>query len=196
MRRAVPGVVVALLFQVAGCASGPPASAPPAGQAGAARSVKFLLANAEGHFFKGNLAEAIAGYSEVIAAEPGNALAFRCRAAALAVLGREADALADYGRAVELDRRLEEAWLGRGLFLYSRGRYAEAIDDFDRVVALDPADATAHKYRALACDKVGRLREAAASREAYIHCETPREDPKSPGGGAPPRELKALGLER
>jgi tetratricopeptide (TPR) repeat protein len=97
---------------------------------------------------------------------------------------------------VELAPRLDEAWLGRGLYFYSRGRYAEAIDDFDRVNALDPVNAVAHMYRAQACEKVGRLREAAASRQAYIHCETPREGPESDGGAVPPRELNVLGLEK
>jgi tetratricopeptide (TPR) repeat protein len=187
--KVIAGVVV-LVLQLAGCASGPPAEtkAP-------ARSTKFLFSNAEGNFFRGNFAEAVAGYSDVIAADPKSAPAFRGRAAALAVLGREADALADYGRAVELDPRFDEAWLGRGLYLFSRGRYADAIDDFDRVVALDPNDAIAHKYRAIACEKVGRLREAQVSRQAYIHCETPHEHPADKEAPAPPRELKALGLE-
>ena len=77
------------------------------------------------------------------------------------MLGREAEALADYGRAVELDPRFDDAWLGRGLYHFARGRYAEAVDDLDRAAALDPRNAIVHKYRALACDKVGRLREAA-----------------------------------
>jgi tetratricopeptide (TPR) repeat protein len=180
-----------LLALLAGCAGGP--AAQPA--APADRSVKFTFSNAEGHFFRGNLLEAVAAYSEVIAADPKNAPAFRGRAAALAVLGRDAEALADYGRAVELDPRFDDAWLGRGLYLFSRGRFAEAIDDFDRVAALDPNSAIAHKYRALACDKVGRLREAAASRQAYIHCVVPHEHPESGEDSPPARELKALGLE-
>jgi Flp pilus assembly protein TadD len=193
MREVLAAGVLAFVLQLTGCAASPPA---PSGAAAPARSVKFLFGNAEGNFFKGNFTEAIAGYSDVIASDPKNAQAFRCRAAALAVLGRESEALADYGRAVELAPRLDEAWLGRGLYLYSRGRYAEAIDDFDRVNALDPHNAVAHRYRALACDKVGRLREAAASRQAYIHCETPHEHPESYGETAPPRELKVLGLEK
>ncbi|HWR98596.1 MAG TPA: tetratricopeptide repeat protein [Candidatus Methanoperedens sp.] len=187
---------MALAALFGGCA-GTPGKAPESAARAVApgRTTKILLSNAEGHFFRGNILQAIAAYSEIIAAEPQNAFVFRCRAAALAVLGREADALADYGRAVELDPRLDEAWLGRGLYHFSRGRYAEAIEDFDHAAALDRHSAAAHKYRALACEKVGRLREAAISREAYIHCENLRELPESAGEGAPVRELKALGLE-
>lgn len=192
MRGLVMAGVVALVLQVSGCASGPQGAPESESEA---RAVKFLLSNAEGHFFKGNMSEAIAGYSEVIAADPQSAPAFRGRAATLAVLGREAEALADYGRAVELDPRFDDAWLGRGLYHFARGRYAEAIDDLDRAAALDPRNAIVHKYRALACDKVGRLREAALSRQAYIHCEAPAEPPAAAGEAPPARELKALGLE-
>ena len=108
------------------------------------------------------------------------------------MLGREAEALADYGRAVELDPRFDDAWLGRGLYHFARGRYAEAVDDLDRAAALDPRNAIVHKYRALACDKVGRLREAALSRQAYVHCEAPPEPPAAAGEAPPARELKAL----
>jgi len=192
MRGLVLAGVVALVLQVAGCASGPQGAPESSAEA---RTVKFLFSNAEGHFFKGNLAEAIAGYSEVIAVAPKSAPAFRGRAAALAALGRDAEALADYGRAVELDLLFDDAWLGRGLFLFARGRYAEAIDDLDRAAALDPRNSVVHKYRALACDKVGRLREAALSRQAYIHCEAPAEPPAAAGEAPPARELRALRLE-
>lgn len=192
MRRLVIAGAIAFVLQVSGCASGPHGAAESPAEA---RTVKFLFSNAEGHFFKGNLAQAVAGYAEVIAADPRNAPAFRGRAAALAVLGREPEALADYGRAVELDPGFDDAWLGRGLYHFARGRYAEAVDDLDRAAALDPRNAIVHKYRALSCDKVGRLREAALSRQAYVHCEAPAEPPAAAGEAPPARELIALGLE-
>ena len=195
MKESVAAVAVLLAALAAGCAAGT-ASGPAAVRGEApARSTKVLFSNAEGHFFKGNTLQAIDGYAEVIAADPKNAPAFRCRAAAFAVLGRDAEALADYGRAVALDPRLDEAWLGRGLFHFARGRYAEAIDDLDQTAALDPDSATVHKYRALACERVGRLRDAAVSRHAYIHCEVPHEHPEVQAERPPIRELKAFGLE-
>jgi tetratricopeptide (TPR) repeat protein len=185
----VAGFLVAVF---AGCAGSPGAAPEPAGQA---YPVKVLLSKAEGHFFRGNYLESIAAYTETIALDPKNAPAYRGRAAAHAVLGKEAEALADYGRAVTIDPRFDDAWLGRGLYLFSRGRFADAIDDFDQAAAIDPRNPIVHKYRALACDKVGRLRDASVSRQAYIHCETAREEPESAEGGAPARELKVLGLE-
>jgi tetratricopeptide (TPR) repeat protein len=158
--------------------------------------VKLLLSNAEGFFFSKRYEEAIAGYAAVLAEDPANAAAYRCRAAAHAVLGRDAAALADYERAVTLDPRFDEAWLGRGLYFFSKGRYAEAIDDFDKTIALDPRDYFAHLYKALACEKIGRLREAAIARQAYIHCEIPREEGGTADQAVAPREVTVLGLQQ
>ena len=175
-----------------GCVGAPPAAQP---DAGAGRQVKLLLSNAEGFFFNKRYEEAIAGYAEVLAVDPANAAAYRCRAAAHAALGRDAAAVADYGQAVALDPRFDEAWLGRGLYFYAKGRYAEAIDDFDKTIALDPRSYFAHLYKALACEKVGRLREAAIARQAYIHCEIPREEGGTAAQAAVPREVTVFGLQ-
>lgn len=184
--------IALIVWAAGGCAGAPPAAEPDALAAG--RQTKILLSNAEGFFFSRRYEEAIAGYTAVLAEDPANAVAFRCRAAANAVLGREVAALADYERAVTIDPRFDEAWIGRGLYLYSRGRYAEAIDDFDQAIALDPRSRYAHFYKALACEKVGRLREAVAARQAYIHCEVPREEGGTVEGSAVPREVTVLGL--
>ena len=190
---AVRLVILALVAWAAGgCAGAPPATEP--GPAAVSRQAKILLSNAEGFFFSRRYEEAVAGYAAVLAEDPGNAVAYRCRAAAHAVLGRDAAALADYERAVAIDPRFDEAWLGRGLYLFSRGRYAEAIDDFDRTIALDPGSRYAHLYKALACEKIGRLREATIARQAYIHCAIPREETGAVDDAAIPREVTILGL--
>jgi tetratricopeptide (TPR) repeat protein len=182
-----------LLGWLPGCAGAPPAR-PESAEPG--RQAKLLLSKAEGYFFNKRFAEAIMGYTEVLAVDPLHATAFRCRGAAHAALGHDAEALADYGRAVGVDPRYEDAWVGRGLFLFSKGRYADAIDDFDRALAIDRRNGTANLYKALACEHVGRLREAAEARTAYVHCEIPREGGQGGGSAAPPRELDVLGLKR
>lgn len=189
--------VLALLAALPGCAGAPPGSPGASAEPGAierSRKVKFQLSNAEGYFFSGRYAEALSGYTAVLAADPANAVAFRCRAAAHAALGEDTAALADYAQAIAIDPRFDDARLGRGLYYFSRGRFAEAIEDFDAVLARDANNAEAQLFRALACEKVGRLREAALARQAYIHCVVPREGarPGSPQAGA--RELKVLGL--
>lgn len=191
--RAV-AVCAAAAVLCAGCAGGTagPGAAPT--PAGAPRpTARMLIGKADGYFFNGRYEEAIAAYGEVVALDARHAAAFRGRAAANAVLRLDAAAMADYDRAVALDPRYDEAWLGRALFLFARGRYAEAIDDLDRVIALDPASATALRFKALACEKIGRLREADATRKAYVHCDV---RPVAEGGEPPAeiREIKAFGL--
>lgn len=161
----------------------------------AAARARILFSNAESFFFMGRYAEAIQEYTRVIEIAPRHAEAWRCRAAACAALGREADAHADYARAIELAPGDDEVWLGRGLWHFARGRYADAVDDFDRAIALDPRRATPFLYKARACERIGRLREASEARAAYIHCSARVEEAADPGEHPPARELTALGLE-
>jgi cytochrome c-type biogenesis protein CcmH/NrfG len=44
------------------------------------------------------------------------------------------------------------------------------------VTKADPWNSTARYYLALACEKVGRLREAVEAYKGYIHCAVPRDD--------------------
>lgn len=155
---------------------------------------KVQFSKAEGYFYKGLYDDAVREYTALLAAEPRHAAAYRCRAAAFAALKRDAEALADYGRAVGLAPQDDDAWLGRGLFLFARGRYVEAVEDLDRAIELDPGNAVSHLFRARACEKIGKFREASAARAAYIHCTAPREETAT-GERPPVRELRALGLE-
>jgi tetratricopeptide (TPR) repeat protein len=186
--------VLGLIVVAAGCAGAqrgePPAASPPPPGA----QVKILLSKAEGYFYKGLYTEAVREYTSLLAANPAHAAAYRCRAAAFAALHRDAEALADYRRAVDLSPRDDDAWLGQGLFHFARGRYAEAVEDFDRAIALDPGNAVTHLYKARACDKIGKYREAGEARQSYIHCTIPREE-AALGERPPVRELRALGLE-
>lgn len=197
-RAAVARVcVIALLAAFCGCAAAPPAQQGAAAGPGVlerSRQVKFLLANAEGYFFSGRYVEALPGYTAVLAVDPANAVALRCRAAAHAALGREAEALADYAKAIAIDPRYDDARLGRGLYYYAKSRYAEAIEDFDAAIAIDGNNAGAQLFKALACEKIGRLREAALAREAYIHCVVPRDGGRPGEPEVMTREVKALGL--
>jgi Tfp pilus assembly protein PilF len=183
-----------LVVFAAGCAGSPPGGAPAAAPPSPVAQTKVLFSKAEGFFYKGHYEEAVREYSALIAAAPAHAAAHRCRAAALGALRRDAEALADYRRALELAPKDDDVVLGRGLFFFSRGRYAEAIEDFDRAIALDAGNAVPHLYRARACEKIGKYREASEARSTYIHCTIPREE-ALPGERPQVRELRALGLE-
>jgi tetratricopeptide (TPR) repeat protein len=194
VRRFFRSLLPCLIALAAGCAgtdrgvAHAPAPPPPGAQS------KVLFSKAEGYFYKGLYAEAVREYSLLLAAEPEHAAAYRCRAAAFAALRRDAEALADYGRAIALAPRDDDAWLGRGLFHFARGRYAEAVEDFDQAISLDPGNAVSFFFKARACDKIGKYREAGEARVNYIHCTVPREE-SVPGERPVVRELRALGLE-
>jgi len=137
---------------------------------------EILLKRGDGYYFNSRYEEAIEEYTRAIAADPGLAAAYRYRASAFLALEENVQALADYDRALEIDPSFAEAHLGRGVLHYRQGAYSEAIDDFDRVIDLDPWNSSARYYKARACEKVGRLREAVEAYRGYIHCTVPRDD--------------------
>jgi len=135
----------------------------------------ILLKKGDGYYFNDRYDEAIREYTLAAAADPGSAAVYRNRAYAWLALREMEKAREDFDRAVKIAPGFAEAYLGRGGLYYQQGKYAEAIDDFDRVIELDPWNATARYYKALACEKIGRLREAVEAYRGYIHCVVPRE---------------------
>jgi len=136
---------------------------------------EILMKKGDGYYFNDRYDEAVREYTGALAADPGSAGAYRNRGYAWLALGETEEAKADFDRAVEINPDFSEAYLGRGGLFFLRGKYAEAIDDFDKVIELDPWNATARYYKALACEKIGRLREAVEAYRGYIHCVVPRE---------------------
>jgi tetratricopeptide (TPR) repeat protein len=136
---------------------------------------EILMKKGDGYYFNDRHNEAVREYTAALAADPRSAGAHRNRGYAWLALRETEKAKADFDRAVEIAPDFAEAYLARGGLYYIQGKYAEAIDDFDRVIELDPWNATARYYKALACEKVGRLREAVEAYRGYIHCVVPRE---------------------
>lgn len=87
---------------------------------------------------KGDLAEAIAGYTEVIKLDPKYALAYRGRG--LANLHRNTchEALADLNEAVRLDIKDAGAVLFRGWVYERLGEYEKALGDYAHALQLEP----------------------------------------------------------
>ena len=137
----------------------------------------ILLKIGDGFYFNDRYEESVEKYSQAIEAQPGLAKAYRNRGYAYLALDEDAKALADFNRAIEISPDFAEAYLGRATLHYRQNAYSEAITDFDRVIELDPWNETARYYKAQACEKVGRLREAVKAYKGYIHCIVPRENP-------------------
>jgi tetratricopeptide (TPR) repeat protein len=102
--------------------------------------VHQLAEEAGGEFGAGRVEEALARYRALLRLSPGNALACRREAIALATLGRMDEALASFGRAVGLSPRDAAARddYGRGLLM--AGRAGEAAAQFEAARLLTPED--------------------------------------------------------
>jgi len=164
------GTVLLAGFFLASCAA-------PSGRVKKLSEADVLLKIGDGFYFNDRYEESVEKYSQAIEAQPGLAKAYRFRGYAYLALDENAKALDDFNRAIEISPDFAEAYLGRAAFYYRQTAYSEAIADFERVIELDPWNDTARYYKALACEKVGRLREAVKAYKGYIHCSVPRENP-------------------
>ena len=100
---------------------------------------------------------------------------YRYRGYTWMALGSYEQARSDFDRAIEIRADYSEAYLGRGILRFREGKFADAVDDMDLAITFDPWNGTARYYKALACEKIGRLREAVEAYKGYIHCAVPGE---------------------
>ena len=111
---------------------------------------------------QGDLAQAIADYSQAIALDPQGAYAYNNRGHAYYTQGDLAQAIADYSQAIALDPQDAAAYTGRGYAYYTQGDLAQAIADYDAAIALDPQYAHAYNNRGNAYRDQGDLPQAVA----------------------------------
>jgi tetratricopeptide (TPR) repeat protein len=90
---------------------------------------------------------ALTDYTQAIAIDPTDALAFCCRGVAYYRLGDKQDALIDYNRAIELDPSLAIAYYRRGFLHYVNQDYVIAISDYNKSIELNPNFALAYSNR-------------------------------------------------
>ncbi|GIW81952.1 MAG: hypothetical protein KatS3mg105_3759 [Gemmatales bacterium] len=109
-----------------------------------------LMVRAEEHRRRGEHAQALARYDDVIKLAPFCQRAYVRRGQLLRSLGRRKQALADLTRACELAPDDAEAALGRGNILFDLGNYDEAIACYSRAIELDSGQPLFYLNRALA----------------------------------------------
>jgi tetratricopeptide (TPR) repeat protein len=102
---------------------------------------KTLLQRGDAFYAKKNWEAARADYTQAVALDPKNALAWESKANTESVIGLFDDAIADYDRALRIDPQHARAYLNRGI-TYSNhdGFRAEAIADFQKVLAFKNDD--------------------------------------------------------
>jgi len=91
--------------------------------------------------------DAVAYFSEQIAANPKNLLAYAHRAAALVWKGDIDAALQDYDEAIRLNPKAAPAWNNRGAAWFTKRDFDRAISDFNKAIELDPKYVEAYNYR-------------------------------------------------
>lgn len=161
---------------VTGWAPANPSEVPevPEGQESPASSATVLrraaLLAREGHH-----AAAIQSYSEVLAAEPGNAAVLSSLGLVLGQAGLHEQALAYFDEALLNSGESSELLCNRGAALMALGNPAQALPCFDRALELDAANLPAYFNRAVALLRQGRRRQALASFDEVLS-----KDPQNP----------------
>jgi tetratricopeptide (TPR) repeat protein len=101
---------------------------------------------------KGDHDNAIASFSSAIAAEPGNALAYRHRASSYDAKGDHDRAIADYAKAIAIGPGDAAIYRNRGDAFREKGDHDHAIADYDKSIALDPDNAFTYYVRGISHD--------------------------------------------
>ncbi len=110
----------------------------------------------------GDYQAAIEDFTQAIALDSQNALAYNKRGDAFYQLGDYEQAKADSSKAIELNPQNANAYYDRGFALYELGKYKEAIADYTKAIELNPDNVYAYYGRGLALVKLQENKEANA----------------------------------
>ena len=108
----------------------------------------------------GDYQAAVEDFTQVIALDSQNYLAYNKRGNAFYQLGEYEQAKADTTKAIELNPQNANAYYDRGFSLYELGKYKEAIADYTKAIELNPGNVFAYYGRGLALVKMQENREA------------------------------------
>jgi serine/threonine protein kinase/tetratricopeptide (TPR) repeat protein len=119
---------------------------------------------------------ALADFTRVIEANPGDWNAWGWRGTTHARRGSFEEAVNDYSRAIELCPNFAGYWYCRGLKQWDLGRRAEAVKDITRAIELDPANADYCHDRGDAYQALGQWAEAQADHRRSVEIDPTRAD--------------------
>ena len=104
--------------------------------------------------------KAIALFTQAIAADPSNTVAYYNRGRMHDVQGRKEPALEDYNRLLALSPKHANGLQWRGTLLLRQGKFQEALADFDKHIAIKPDHGEHHWMRGMALYYLGRYSES------------------------------------
>lgn len=128
-----------------------------------AERVKTLTAEADEHYKKGELDEALQAYRQVLEEDETVAWAHSRIGAILAQFGDVEAAEASLHKAIALDPSLPQAHSNLGNIYYSRGEYEKALEKYKEAARLDPEQPVYYENLHAANKKLGRISEAVAA---------------------------------
>lgn len=111
---------------------------------------------------KGNLAEAIADFSEAVQLDPANAQAKDNLGRALMTKGSVDEAIPHFNKALHLGPETAEFHINLGIALAKKGQLADAAPHFRRALALSPDSVDARYYLGKALVMTGQGEEGLA----------------------------------
>ena len=117
---------------------------------------------------RGDVAGAIAQYTEAIRIRPDYPEAHNNIGPALAAQGRLDDAISHFNEAIRLRPSYADAYSNLGVALASRGKFDEAIAQYTESIRLDPDNARAHTNLGLALQARGQTADALRELELAV----------------------------
>lgn len=106
--------------------------------------------------------KAIRCLSDLIEAEPQNALAYNNRGLAYAYVKENAKAIADFDKAISLSGKTASFYNNRGNVYAGEGDFTRAISDFNKATELDSKSTAAYNNRGLVYLRMGQPEDAEA----------------------------------
>lgn len=128
---------------------------------------KAVFEQAVRAFSNRDFAESIGLFTEMIVADPDDALAWVSRAAAHLRLGNLETAVSDCNRAIGLHPKRARPYHMRGLIHDKRGDLELALEDFNQAIALDPEYGAAYYSRSSLFAKMGDNARAQEDAQAF-----------------------------
>lgn len=119
-----------------------------------------LAREAENAASRGELAEALSLYQDLVALKPGDALARNNLGSVLSRLGRYAEAEKEFREALAKQPGLVDAHVNLGIVLLPRGRFEEAEGSFRRALILKATHLKARTQLGITFVQLGRLDSA------------------------------------
>jgi predicted O-linked N-acetylglucosamine transferase (SPINDLY family) len=133
-----------------------------------AAALQALLGQAVTLHQQGQLAQADALYAQVLAHQPGNAMAWQLRGVALAQAGQPAQALPLVEQALALRPDVAEIHNNRGMVLQQLRRFTDAVASHARAAELKPGLVDALNNQGVALAELGLHAQALAAYDAVL----------------------------